>query len=564
MTGMEKDGKAGKAAEAGVLKFLCRRPGAWGCFLAVSAVLGVYWLAEYQVVMWRGCFEELHDFGWRGMAFLLASSAPVLLLPERGRRIWSGVVLWLMVPAMLLQFYLAARFEMKVDATLISVAAVSPAGETREFAGEFFSAALIGRLFLLLLPVAAVTVFCARSRGRAGVAARRTGWLLLLPFLGYCVYFLALGRPLEMLNCATLTRFGKAGIEYASFHRRFIDAVNRPVLPEELVRIPELPEGTLGIVVIGESASRRQHGLYGYGRDTNPELAKLGPELLVFRDVISPTVRTTSSLANVFTFADLRRRNRPLCSFDVLLRAAGFRTALASNQWQWGAFDTPTSVLFKDAGFKCYLQYRKYRAFDDELIGQFPEEWWDGSKPTILYVHLIGSHMPFSQRHPADFAPFTGRADRYTAGMKPELAELLNEYDNSIAFTDRVLAECIGRLRELKRPSFLLYFSDHGEAVAPGMTEFAVRNGRMAACYEVPFFLWMSPEYRAARPEFAAAAEGQTAAPIQTDRLIWSLADLAGVRWKNFPEDESLFSKQYRPRPRFLLEGAAPWPESVP
>lgn len=125
-------------------------------------------------------------------------------------------------------------------------------------------------------------------------------------------------------------------------------------------------------------------------------------------------------------------------------------------------------MLFKDAGFKCYLQYRKYRAFDDELIEQFPEEWWDGSQPTVLYIHLIGSHMPFSQRHPADFAPFSGREDRYTAGMKPELAELLNEYDNSIAFTDRVVAACIERLRALKRPAFLLYFSDHGEAVAPG------------------------------------------------------------------------------------------------
>ncbi len=542
-------------------EFLMRRPGPWGCFFAVSAVLWFYWIAEYRVVMWRGCFEELSDFGWRGIAFLLAASAPVLLLPERARKIWCGVLLWLMVPSMLLQFYLAARFEMKMDATLVSVAAVSPAGEIREFAGEFFTPSLIGNTLLLLLPVLLVTLFCARSRGGASRAAKRTGALLLLPFLGYCAFFLVRWEPMEMLNCATLTRFGKAGIEYASFHRRFIDAVNRPELPGELVRIPELPENTIGIIVIGESASRDQHSLYGYGRDTNPELSKLGEELLVFRDVLSPTVRTASSLANVFTFADLQHLNRPRCSFDVLLRAAGYRTALASNQWQWGAFDTPTSVLFKDAGFKCYLQYRKYRAFDDELIEQFPEEWWDGSQPTVLYIHLIGSHMPFSQRHPADFAPFSGREDRYTAGMKPELAELLNEYDNSIAFTDRVVAACIERLRALKRPAFLLYFSDHGEAVAPGMEQFAVRNNRMAACYKIPFVLWLSPEYRAARPEFAADAAGQTGAPHQTDRLIWSLADLAGIRWNAFPEDESLFSKHYRPRPRFLQEGAAPWPE---
>ncbi|MBR7514039.1 sulfatase-like hydrolase/transferase, partial [Mycobacterium tuberculosis] len=42
------------------------------------------------------------------------------------------------------------------------------------------------------------------------------------------------------------------------------------------------------VLVIGESTNRQRMSLYGYGRETTPELDKLKDQLAVFDNVITP------------------------------------------------------------------------------------------------------------------------------------------------------------------------------------------------------------------------------------------------------------------------------------
>lgn len=167
--------------------------------------------------------------------------------------------------------------------------------------------------------------------------------------------------------------------------------------------------------------------------------------------------------------------------------------------------------------------------------------------------------MPFRHRYPAEAALFPAPGETADPHIPATVRQLTAEYDNSIAFTDRLLDALLSRLKTLKRPAFLLYFSDHGEAFYPGMSDWVARDPDVNASYEIPFLLWFSPEYRKARPEAAAEAQANRHQPHQTDRLIYTLLELAGITYRDFPQEESLLNPGYRPHPRFIHEGKIPY-----
>ena len=60
-------------------------------------------------------------------------------------------------------------------------------------------------------------------------------------------------------------------------------------------------EKSIHLLIIGETAYRDHHGIYGYLRQTTPNLDKIKDDLVIFNDVISPTPRTDSSLRRALT-----------------------------------------------------------------------------------------------------------------------------------------------------------------------------------------------------------------------------------------------------------------------
>lgn len=502
--------------------------------------------------------ETVQRPGLRNCCFMLALCAPLLLLPPR----WNRAYTWILLPAaagsVLLQIFLASYYGLAVEESLVTILMVSSPGESLEYFGELLlsrkGAEIIGATAALLL-------LCRLSCTLKFFPGRRekiAGVLLLFPFLVLSAAFCFESRPREILNCATLTRLGVALGGYRHTLDSFAKAAAAPEIPAGLRRTDG--GDLLGVIVIGESATRSHHSLYGCRRRTNPRLETQKNELILFDDVISPTVHTASSLVNVFSFATLQERNSPRCSFAAMARRAGFRTVLVSNQLRWGEFDTPITLMFKDVNDSYYLKEQVADSRDDQLLPTVEEKLSEaGGVPTLLFVHLLGSHMPFRHRYPAEAALFPLPGETADPHMPASVRQLTAEYDNSIAFTDRLLDALLARLKTLKRPTFLLYFSDHGEAFYPGMPEWVARDPDVNASYEIPFWLWFSPEYRNARPEAAAGAQANRHQPHQTDRLIYTLLELAGITYLDFPEEESLLNPGYRPHPRFIHEGKIPY-----
>ena len=221
--------------------------------------------------------------------------------------------------------------------------------------------------------------------------------------------------------------------------------------------------------------------------------------------------------------------------------------------------------MFKDVNESYYLKERVANSRDDQLLPVIQEKLTAGNgSPTVLYIHLLGSHLPFHHRYPAQAALFPAPGEISDSRTPATIQQLTAEYDNSIAFSDRLLALLLMRLKGLNRPAFLLYFSDHGEAVYPGMAEWRPRNPDANACYEVPLFVWLSPEYRRLRPGFAEQLKNNRSRPHQTDRLLYGILDLCGITYRGFPHEDNLFSPHYRPRTRYTHEGKKVYHKTLP
>lgn len=125
----------------------------------------------------------------------------------------------------------------------------------------------------------------------------------------------------------------------------------------------------------------------------------------------------------------------------------------------------------------------------------------------VITVNGRGSHFPFDKVAPR----LPGAPD--------------DAYDSTIYYLDRFLSEIVDMLRETHRPAFLIYVSDHGES--PDATIWRCLSD--TATWELPFFVWVSDEYKAAFPDLVEAMRGAREKPLQSDQLFFGLARIMGI-----------------------------------
>jgi len=152
----------------------------------------------------------------------------------------------------------------------------------------------------------------------------------------------------------------------------------------------------------------------------------------------------------------------------------------------------------------------------------------------VLVLHQMGSHGPaYFKRSPATAKPFLPEC-RSNALQQCQREQVLNAYDNTIAYTDHVLAGLIAWLKtqQARFHTSLLYVSDHGESLGEnklylhGMP-FAVAPQEQK---QVPLILWL--------PEASAQATGVSRPclsqrldqPLSHDHLFHTTLGIMGVQ----------------------------------
>ncbi|WP_313529968.1 phosphoethanolamine--lipid A transferase [Shinella sp.] len=307
----------------------------------------------------------------------------------------------------------------------------------------------------------------------------------------------------------------------------------------EDARVSDGPVATrkprLMIVVAGETARADNFSLGGYERDTNPELAK--KDIFYFPQTTSCGTATAVSLPcmfSVYTRAEYSHR-KGLATQNLLdvLSHAGVNVEWWDNNTgskQIAARVKERSVI-KD-GDPRYCGNGECR--DEVFFGDL--DAWIGSvkTDTVLVLHQIGSHGPaYSQRYPEDFRRF--KPDCRSADFSEcQREEIVNAYDNTIAYTDHILAGVIDRLagQQDRLDVSMLYMSDHGESLGEFGLYLHGAPYMIAPPQQthVPFVLWLGKDAKAAYS--ADCLKDETTKPQSHDNLFHSVLGMMRVETK--------------------------------
>lgn len=118
------------------------------------------------------------------------------------------------------------------------------------------------------------------------------------------------------------------------------------------------------VLVIGESTQRGRMSLYGYPRETTPELDalhKTDPGLTVFNNVVTSRPYTIEILQQALTFADEKNPDWYLTkpSLMNMMKQAGYKTFWITNQQTMTARNTMLTVFSKQTDKQFYMNQQR-------------------------------------------------------------------------------------------------------------------------------------------------------------------------------------------------------------
>jgi lipid A ethanolaminephosphotransferase len=151
---------------------------------------------------------------------------------------------------------------------------------------------------------------------------------------------------------------------------------------------------------------------------------------------------------------------------------------------------------------------------------------------TLLVLHAMGSHGPaYHRRVPPGrdvFQPACNTARIETCSDE----QIVNAYDNSILYTDYVLAGLVDRLAAADGvDSALLYVSDHGESLGERGVYLHGQPYRLAPAVQkqVPMLLWFSRDTLSRLRIDASCLRQALRKPHSHDHFSHTLLGLTGI-----------------------------------
>ena len=287
------------------------------------------------------------------------------------------------------------------------------------------------------------------------------------------------------------------------------------------------------VVVVGETARAANFSLGGYARPTNPMLAK--------RDVVYfPNVRscgTATAISVPCMFSDLPRDefdvNRAEHRDNVLdvLQRAGLQVNWVDNQS--GCKSVCARVPSEQAGHYGQVSCDDETCHDELLLKVLEAKLSATRQDTVLLLHQMGSHGPaYFRRTTSAFSPFQP-ACRTERIELCSTQEIVNAYDNSILFTDYLLASLIDQLQKASDhvDSVLVYVSDHGESLGEDGLFLHGQTYLIAPDYQkqVPMLMWFSPAAPTRLQVDTTCLRARAALPYSHDNLAHTLLGITSV-----------------------------------
>ena len=295
------------------------------------------------------------------------------------------------------------------------------------------------------------------------------------------------------------------------------------------------------IFVIGESASRNYMHYYTptFPYENTPWMEKMAAEregFLVYKNTYSSWTQTVPVLERALTEKSQYNDKEFFESASLLdvAKKIGYHTYWFSNQGRYGQFDSAITMVAKTADVAEWTDdsYTFTTKYDEELLPYLTRI--DPNANNFIVLHLMGSHIYYNNRYPDAWAKFVAEDGESAMTSAPS-------YANSILYTDHILAEVFAYAEKNLNLRAMVYFSDHGENLKishnPDVFSFDM--------VRIPFFIYLSPEYRAALPNRAATLESRRDAYFTNDMMYDTVCGLLGAPNNRYDPRQDFSSPAY-------------------
>ena len=296
------------------------------------------------------------------------------------------------------------------------------------------------------------------------------------------------------------------------------------------------------VLVISESINRGHLSLYGYPRDTTPQLmlrqqgeaGRWG----VFRHAWSVDASTIAALRNFFYMGQADSRPQHLLA---LARSAGYLTWWISNHDDL-AIDQEHAQLAHAVHMLNKTPGRSARSLDENTLPVLETALKDPAPRKLIVLHLLGSHPHYQLRYPQERVPFRNAKDDIDQGMKNQgrsirVRNLRNDYDSAIHYHDAVVAATLDLTRQHGKKAAWVYFSDHGQEVGH-VGEHVGHSALTADGYRVPVLFWGNAIEGVPTRTFLQ--------PVRTDWLGYSVLRLLGIDWSGHVPQRDVLDPGYK------------------
>ena len=303
------------------------------------------------------------------------------------------------------------------------------------------------------------------------------------------------------------------------------------------------------VLVIGETARAQNFGLNGYERNTTPTLARWQSQgdLVNFGQVRSCGTNTQVSLPCIFSPLTRAQGGDKVPEHENLLdvlQRAGLAVLWIDNQAGCkGVCDRVPNASAGDhavpglcEGSECY-DAAMLDGLDQRIAALDPQR---RARGVVVVMHQMGSHGPaYAKRAPADQKPFQPECQSITLSDCPH-EQLVNAYDNSIAYTDHFLGQTLQWLKARadrgNEDAGLIYVSDHGESLGEnGLylhgVPYALAPDQQT---RVPMVSWFSRGLQQRTGLSMGCLREHAAAPMSHDNFFHSVLGLMDVQTRAY------------------------------
>jgi lipid A ethanolaminephosphotransferase len=526
------------------------------------------WIATVcNVPLWRELHRlpELHSL--RGLAFaagfgVIIAATMALLLSLLAWR-------WVLIPAITLSLFAAAfgahfmlSYGVVIDTTRLVNALQTDMRETRDLMNM--------RMLLTVLGMAVLPcLWLWRQRVRQRSVLRQIGSNLLGVSMSCAVLvatlFLVFQDFSSLMRNHTEIRYlinplnsfyALGDIAAKPFQRD--ESKILPVGQDAQLAAPPGPAGKppLLMLVVGETGRMGNFGINGYARATTPELAK--EHIATYQNAWSCGTNTAASVPCMFSHLGKKGYESRDANYEGLLdilQRSGLGVVWIDNQSGCkGVCDrvpnTDTTQLTDPelcVGGECFdeIMLRKAQARIEEL----PAE--RRAKGVVIVLHQMGSHGPaYFKRVPAAFKKFQPECTSNNL-QECSQAQLVNSYDNTILYTDHVLATAIQWLKtkESTNTTAMVYVADHGESLGENNIYLHGLPYDIAPDLQkhVPWVTWLSPAYEKRTHVTTECLQKRKDERVTHDNYFHSVLGLLNVKTSLYKPELDMFAPCVNP-----------------